>query len=52
MTAGLNHKMGYRGTTNTLLNFGEGAYTSGRASPAPSAIWSASRTADWPTCST
>ncbi|OEV31133.1 hypothetical protein AN219_06790, partial [Streptomyces nanshensis] len=23
--AGLNHKMGYRGTTNTLLNFGEGA---------------------------
>ena len=22
--AGLNHKMGYRGTTNTLLNFGEG----------------------------
>jgi butyryl-CoA dehydrogenase len=27
--AGLNHKMGYRGTTNTLLNFGEGAYTPG-----------------------
>ncbi|MFI1434346.1 acyl-CoA dehydrogenase [Streptomyces lydicus] len=25
--AGLNHKMGYRGTTNTLLNFGEGRYT-------------------------
>jgi alkylation response protein AidB-like acyl-CoA dehydrogenase len=25
--AGLNHKMGYRGTTNTLLNFGEGAHT-------------------------
>jgi acyl-CoA dehydrogenase len=24
--AGLNHKMGYRGTTNTLLNFGEGRY--------------------------
>jgi alkylation response protein AidB-like acyl-CoA dehydrogenase len=24
--AGLNHKMGYRGTTNTLLNFGEGQY--------------------------
>ncbi|MEP6784511.1 MAG: acyl-CoA dehydrogenase [Sphingomonadales bacterium] len=24
--AGLNHKMGYRGTTNCLLNFGEGAY--------------------------
>ncbi len=27
--AGLNHKMGYRGTTNTLLNFGEGAFTPG-----------------------
>ncbi len=27
--AGLNHKMGYRGTTNTLLNFGEGAYRPG-----------------------
>ena len=25
--AGLNHKMGYRGTTNTLLNFGEGKFT-------------------------
>ena len=25
--AGLNHKMGYRGTTNCLLNFGEGKYT-------------------------
>jgi alkylation response protein AidB-like acyl-CoA dehydrogenase len=25
--AGLNHKLGYRGTTNTLLNFGEGRYT-------------------------
>lgn len=24
--AGLNHKMGYRGTTNTLLNFGEGQF--------------------------
>jgi alkylation response protein AidB-like acyl-CoA dehydrogenase len=24
--AGLNHKMGYRGTTNTLLNFGEGVH--------------------------
>jgi butyryl-CoA dehydrogenase len=29
VTAGLNHKMGYRGTTNTLLNFGEGAHTPG-----------------------
>jgi alkylation response protein AidB-like acyl-CoA dehydrogenase len=24
--AGLNHKMGYRGTTNTVLNFGEGRF--------------------------
>ena len=24
--AGLNHKLGYRGTTNCLLNFGEGTY--------------------------
>jgi alkylation response protein AidB-like acyl-CoA dehydrogenase len=27
--AGLNHKMGYRGTTNTLLNFGEGKFNPG-----------------------
>ena len=27
--AGLNHKMGFRGTTNALLNFGEGKYTPG-----------------------
>ena len=27
--SGLNHKMGYRGTTNTLLNFGEGTQTPG-----------------------
>ncbi|MEV5767968.1 acyl-CoA dehydrogenase [Micromonospora sp. NPDC052213] len=26
---GLNHKMGYRGTTNTLLNFGEGVHRPG-----------------------
>ncbi|MCW2693908.1 MAG: acyl-CoA dehydrogenase [Mycobacterium sp.] len=26
---GLNHKLGYRGTTNTLLNFGEGVHTPG-----------------------
>ncbi|WP_028478437.1 acyl-CoA dehydrogenase [Nocardia sp. CNY236] len=25
--AGLNHKMGYRGTVNTVLNFGEGRWT-------------------------
>lgn len=24
--AGLNHKLGYRGTTNTLLNYGEGSF--------------------------
>ncbi|HQR04405.1 MAG: acyl-CoA dehydrogenase [Proteobacteria bacterium] len=30
--AGINHKMGYRGTVNTLLNFGEGRFTpEGRA---------------------
>jgi butyryl-CoA dehydrogenase len=27
--AGLNHKMGFRGTTNTLLNFGEGGHRPG-----------------------
>jgi alkylation response protein AidB-like acyl-CoA dehydrogenase len=27
--AGLNHKLGYRGTTNTLLNFGEGRFKPG-----------------------
>jgi alkylation response protein AidB-like acyl-CoA dehydrogenase len=27
--AGLNHKMGYRGTVNTLLNFGEGRFQVG-----------------------
>ena len=27
--AGLNHKMGQRGITNTVLNFGEGAFTPG-----------------------
>ena len=27
--AGLNHKMGYRGITNTALNFGEGRYEPG-----------------------
>jgi alkylation response protein AidB-like acyl-CoA dehydrogenase len=32
--AGLNHKCGWRGTTNTLLNFGEGKYPVGTASGA------------------
>ena len=27
--AGLNHKMGFRGTTNTVLGFGEGGYRPG-----------------------
>ncbi len=27
--AGLNHKLGWRGTTNTLLNFGEGSFPVG-----------------------
>jgi alkylation response protein AidB-like acyl-CoA dehydrogenase len=29
--AGLNHKMGYRGTVNTVLGFGEGVHTPGGA---------------------
>ncbi|CAJ1500337.1 acyl-CoA dehydrogenase [[Mycobacterium] kokjensenii] len=29
--AGLNHKMGYRGITNTVLNFGEGGHRPGGA---------------------
>ena len=29
--AGLNHKMGYRGTTNAVLNLGEGGHTPGGA---------------------
>ena len=29
--AGLNHKLGWRGTVNTLLNFGEGRYAPGGA---------------------
>ena len=32
--AGLNHKLGWRGTTNTLLNFGEGKYPVGGESGA------------------
>ncbi len=31
--AGLNHKLGWRGTTNTLLNFGEGKFPVGNAGP-------------------
>ena len=31
--AGLNHKLGWRGTTNTLLNFGEGKFPVGTDGP-------------------
>jgi alkylation response protein AidB-like acyl-CoA dehydrogenase len=31
--AGLNHKLGWRGTTNTLLNFGEGKFPVGSEGP-------------------
>ncbi len=31
--AGLNHKLGWRGTTNTLLNFGEGRYPVASVTP-------------------
>ncbi len=31
--AGLNHKLGWRGTTNTLLNFGEGKFPVGSDGP-------------------
>ncbi len=31
--AGLNHKLGWRGTTNTLLNFGEGKFPVGQSGP-------------------
>jgi alkylation response protein AidB-like acyl-CoA dehydrogenase len=34
VVAGLNHKMGYRGTSNALLNFGEGAHRPGGAAGA------------------
>jgi alkylation response protein AidB-like acyl-CoA dehydrogenase len=32
--AGVNHKMGYRGTVNTVLSFGEGRFTPGGAAGA------------------
>jgi butyryl-CoA dehydrogenase len=34
VVAGLNHKMGYRGTVNTVLNFGEGTHRPGGAAGA------------------
>ncbi|WP_373368368.1 acyl-CoA dehydrogenase family protein [Ottowia beijingensis] len=49
--AGLNHKLGWRGTTNTLLNFGEGQFkVDGEAEPW--ATSSASRTRACAACST
>ena len=39
--AGLNHKLGYRGVPNTLLNFGEGRFpvaSAGTAGPMPGAV--------------
>jgi hypothetical protein len=42
--AGLNHKLGWRGTTNTLLNFGEGKFpVDAQAWGAVGHTWSASR---------
>jgi alkylation response protein AidB-like acyl-CoA dehydrogenase len=49
--AGLNHKLGYRGTTNTLLNFGEGRYRCA-AAVAPSATSSAGPARACAACST
>jgi alkylation response protein AidB-like acyl-CoA dehydrogenase len=49
--AGLNHKLGWRGTTNTLLNFGEGKYPV-RGGPAPSATSWASPARACAACST
>ncbi len=37
--AGLNHKLGWRGTVNTLLNFGEGKYPVRGSVQGPLVIW-------------
>ena len=51
--AGLNHKLGYRGIPNTLLNFGEGKYpVRGGRGAAPSATSSASPARACAACST
>ena len=55
--AGLNHKLGYRGIPNTLLNFGEGKHRvaaagSTASAPARSATSSASRARACAACST
>jgi alkylation response protein AidB-like acyl-CoA dehydrogenase len=50
--AGLNHKCGWRGTTNTLLNFGEGKYPVRGEAPAPWATSSASPARACTACST
>ena len=49
--AGLNHKLGWRGTTNTLLNFGEGKFPMARAL-ARSLTWWASPATVCVACST
>ena len=45
--AGVNHKMGYRGTVNCLLNSARHALPAGREGVAPSATGGATHTADW-----
>ncbi len=49
--AGLNHKMGFRGTVNTMPNFGEGAFTPGRPAGRGRLPGRRRRTAGWPGCS-
>ena len=46
--AGLNHKLGYRGIPNTLLNFGEGRYPVPRRN-ARQMAWTAPVRAPWAT---
>ena len=49
--AGINHKMGYRGTVNCLLNFGEGRYRpEGEAGAIGEIVGGPAK--GWPTCST
>jgi hypothetical protein len=50
--AGLNHKLGWRGTTNTLLNFGEGQVPRCAAGQVPWATWWACRMKACAACST
>ena len=49
--AGINHKMGYRGTVNALLNFGEGQHKpAGTPGAVGQLVGEANR--GWPACST